>query len=598
MPPPSPATGKSDLSTYAILANGRELDGSYLVTSIQITGALNRITHARVEILDGSAAQGSFLISTSSTLAPGVTLEVKLGYHGDNQTVFSGVVTGQVIRKRAGGASVLQVEASDKAVKMAIARRSAIYTNTTDSAVLGKLIRDNGLTAKVASTSPTLKELVQYHVTDWDFLLTRAEANGLVVAVSNGTVTVEAPDPSTSPALGVTYGTDVLEFRLEESASSQLRAVRCSSWDYKAQKLVDATAKVSGANPLGSPSSAKLAEVTSPSESDYPSSALWAADSLKAWASGLMLRSELAKIRGEVRFQGSSLVTPGKTIALDGFGERFDGTAFVSGVIHELRDGRWTTTVEVGLTHTPFVEQVPVTAPAASGLLAGVTGLLNGIVKQIHEDPDGNFRVLVQMPVVGMKDGVWARLASPYATGKAGIFFYPEVGDEVILGFVNDDPGNPVVLGSLYSGSKKQPPYTPDAENTHKAIRTKAGLLVLFDDEQKIITVETPHGNKLVLSDEVDTITLQDKNNNHIKLSPTGVEIKSATKITLTAETGVSVQATAGNVALQADAGKVQASGLEVELNAELELKASGTAKASLQAAGEVEIQGALVKIN
>ncbi|MDC0713315.1 type VI secretion system tip protein VgrG [Stigmatella sp. ncwal1] len=598
MPASSPFTATSDLTTFALVANGRELDGSYQVLSIQVVSALNRLPFAQVELVDGSAAQGAFPLSASTTLAPGVTLEVKLGYHGDNQTVFSGVVTRQAIRKRGKGPAVLQVEARDKAVKMTLSRGSAIFTDTTDSEVLGKLIRAHGLSAKVASTSPKLKELTQFYSTDWDFLVTRAEANGMVVAVNAGTVSVVAPDPSTSPALGVTFGTDVLDFRLEEDAPSQWSSVRCSSWDYKSQKMIEATAKVSEANALGSPSSKKLAEVASPSEVEFQSSAPWAQDSLKAWAQGLMLRSELAKIRGEVRFQGSSKVEPGKTLSLEGFGDRFDGTAFLSAVTHDVAEGRWTTRVEVGLEEKPFVETVPVTGPAAAGLLPGVVGLQNGVVKQIDKDPDGNVRVLVQIPVVGMKDGVWARLGSPYATSKAGIFFYPEVGDEVILGFVNEDPGNPIILGSLYSGSKKAPPFTPDAKNSHKAIKTNAGLEILFDEEGKVLTLQTPHGNKLVLSDEGDTITLQDKHENQIKMSATGIEIKSATKLTLTGKTGVSVQASVGNVEISAEAGKVEASGLEVELSAEIELKASGTAKASLQAAGETSIQGALVRIN
>ncbi|WP_459613983.1 phage baseplate assembly protein V [Dickeya oryzae] len=60
-------------------------------------------------------------------------------------------------------------------------------------------------------------------------------------------------------------------------------------------------------------------------------------------------------------------------------------------------------------------------------------------------------------------DGLWARLASYYASSGIGAQFMPEVGDEVILGYFNNNPSDPVILGSLYS-SKNPPPVTPEAK--------------------------------------------------------------------------------------------------------------------------------------
>ncbi len=53
-----------------------------------------------------------------------------------------------------------------------------------------------------------------------------------------------------------------------------------------------------------------------------------------------------------------------------------------------------------------------------------------------------------------------------------------------------------------------------------------------------------------------------------------------------------------GDIQLNASAGKISAAGLNVALDAQIELKASGNAKASIQASGECSIQGALVRIN
>jgi Rhs element Vgr protein len=531
---PSPQVADSDLSSYLITAGGTALDGSYQVTSLRVYSALNKIPYAVVELVDGDAAAGDFPISGGAALAPGQTLDIELGNEGSEQLVFSGVVTRQTIRRRGSGGSVLQVEARDHAVKMTIGRKSAVYSNTTDSVVMAQLVQNAGLIATIASTTPLLEELTQFQASDWDFLVTRAEANGQVVWASNGTVTTFAPDPSTPAVLSLTFGFDVMEFRLDEDARTQYPSVTASGWDPTTQAMISATAQITELNPIGTPTAAALAAVASPTVVGLQSSAALAQDRLTAWAQATILRSELAKVRGELRFQGSLLVQPGKTVQLDGFGARFTGTALVSGVTQQLVEGMWTTTIEVGLDEIGFAERTAVSAPVATGLLPGVLGLQNGTVQQIDLDPDGQYRVLVLVSVLGATaQGIWARLASPYASNNAGIFFYPEIGDEVILGFVNGDPGFPIILGSLHSSSMKLPPYTPDPLNTNKAIVTKSNLQLHFDDVTSATTISTPAGNTIVLSDTQAGIVITDQSLNQITMSPTGIEIKSSATITI-----------------------------------------------------------------
>ncbi|HET9626570.1 MAG TPA: type VI secretion system tip protein VgrG [Kofleriaceae bacterium] len=595
----SPQVAASDLSSYLISSGGVALDGSYQVVSLKVYSALNKIPYAVIELVDGDAAAGNFTVSAGTTLAPGQPLDIQLGNEGSEQQVFSGVVTRQTIRQRGRAGAVLQVEARDHAVVMTIGRKSAVFQSTTDGDVMTQLVQGAGLDATIASTTPQLEELTQFQASDWDFLVTRAEANGQVVWVNNGAVSTFAPDPSRAAVLSLTYGLDVMEFRLDEDARTQYPSVTTSAWDPSTQALLSATSQITELNPIGTPTAAALAAVASPSVVGLQSSAALAQDRLTAWAQAAMLRSELAKVRGELKFQGSLLVQPGVTVLLNGFGARFNGTALVSGVIQQLTEGMWTTTIEIGLEEISFAERVPVSVPAATGLVPGVVGLHNGTVQQIDQDPGGQYRVQVLVSVLGAAaQGIWARLASPYASSAAGLYFFPEVGDEVILGFVAGDPGFPIVLGSLYSSSQKTPPYTPDAPNTHKAIVTKSNLQLHFDDAKKITTISTPAGNTIVVSDDQQTITITDQSSNQITMSSSGIELKSASSIKLDAQSGVTITTATGDIALSASAGKASADALNIELNAQAELNATGNATATLKASGILTIQGALVKIN
>jgi len=100
------------------------------------------------------------------------------------------------------------------------------------------------------------------------------------------------------------------------------------------------------------------------------------------------------------------------------------------------------------------------------------------------------------------------------------------VGDEVVLGALNDDPAQLVILGSLYFEHNK-PAFAADAANSIKAISTKSRLKIEFDDDTKSITITTPGQNPFVLSDDTKSVALSDQNGNCVTLDATGVTLTS-----------------------------------------------------------------------
>ena len=203
----------------------------------------------------------------------------------------------------------------------------------------------------------------------------------------------------------------------------------------------------------------------------------------------------------------------------------------------------------------------------------------------------------MDVPVIAPSgDGIWARLAQFYATSsQKGAFFLPEVGDEVVLGFLNDDPRYPVILGMLYS-SKNAPPYTADQKNSIKAIVTKNDLKLEFDDDQKVLTAQTPGGNKMILSDKDKSITIQDQNGNKIEMAAAGITISSAKDITLKATGKIAVQANL-DIGIKATTD-LNLEGLNVNGKAQLAFSAQGTATAELKSTGNTSVKGLMVMIN
>ena len=235
---PTPAT--PDVCTMALLVDGTDVSGDLQVMSIAVSRELNRIPAASIQIEDGEAAKGTFAISNSDRFVPGKTIEIQLGYRAQNGTVFKGLIVKQRIKVRKNG-SALTVDCSDDAVKMVSARKSRYFIDKKDSDIMEELLGAHGLGKDVEATTPTLKEVVQYDATDWDFLLCRAEANGQVVLVQDDKVRVAKPATSGSPVLQMAYGRRCWS-SMPTSTRGCRQGIKASSWK-RPTRPVDADAK-------------------------------------------------------------------------------------------------------------------------------------------------------------------------------------------------------------------------------------------------------------------------------------------------------------------------------------------------------------------
>lgn len=598
MTAPSPALAEASLATFAIKVEGKEIPSTFQVVSIDTWAEVNKVPKARVVLFDGSPSTQDFEISNLKTFLPGNKMEIAAGYESKNSGVFQGVIVKQGIEIDQTQGSKLVVDVTDAAIKMTLERKNAVFEKIKDSDLIGKLISASGLQKDVATTNTVHEEVVQFYASDWDLMMTRAEMNGLVVTISGGKVTVKKPDTQQSPVLRVEYGESILDLDAEMDAATQYEpsAIKSYAWDSATQKLVESGPGTVSVKEQGNVTSAQLAQVFKVKKYPQQTGAPIEKTSTQDWSSAELLKSKLSKIRGRVRFQGNALALTGKTIELAGLGQRFNGTAFISGVHHHIANGRWLTTATFGLSPEWFAADTPgVSAPAASGQLPPIKGLQTGVVKKVAKDPGGEFRVMVSLPLLqDDSKGVWARLATFYASNKVGAVFYPEVGDEVIVGFMNEDPRYPVILGSVYS-KKLAPPYPPDEKNQKKALVTKSKLEIIFDEQNKVIEIRTPGKHVIKMDDKSGAISIEDSNKNQISLSKGGIALSSASNLKVTAKGNITVEA-GGNLSLKAKANATL-EGLQVSHKAKAKFAANG-AMSEVTASGIMTVRGAIVKIN
>ena len=87
------------------------------------------------------------------------------------------------------------------------------------------------------------------------------------------------------------------------------------------------------------------------------------------------------------------------------------------------------------------------------------TGYLAEVVSVKDTDQLSRVQVrLLSYDGIGDQDApLWARVAVPFAGNNRGAFMLPDVGDEVLVTFVNGDARMPIVIGGLWNGQQSPP---------------------------------------------------------------------------------------------------------------------------------------------
>ena len=578
-----------DVVTFTILSGGEAIGKSIGIKSIVVEKEVNKIPTAYITIGDGDPVKRDFAISNGDFFKPGMEMEIQAGYHSEDQTIFKGIITKQSIKANQGQVSKMVVECRDVAAKLAVSKRSAFYEELSDSEIIEEILDGFGIEHNLEDTGLVHAELVKFYTTDWDFLVSRAEVNGQLVFVSDGVLEVKAPDFSQEPQFALTYGTTIKAFELELDVEEQVPAVVSKSWDFANQELIEEEGTFDP--PSGAPANLGDSEFSDVLYENGEAITLYHAgdvvtEEMQNWASARLMRSRLAQIKGWVRFNGYADIKPGDMVALQGVGERFNGSVFVSAVRHEIFGATWLTTIQVGLCSKWFSEKHhDIAQPPAMGLVPSINGLhLGKVIQLAGDEQDGQHRILVDIPYIQLEGqtaatGIWARLNQVFAGDGRGMVFRPEISDEVLLGFINDDPRDAVVLGALHSAAHPAPIEASD-ENFEKGIYTLGNLKLVFDDDAKSILLETEAGNSLLISEDEGGIFIQDENDNKVEMTADGIALESPKNIDIKAT------------------GDVNIEGKNIVIKGTAQLLAEGGSATELKASGALKIQGATVNIN
>lgn len=565
---------------FTVLVNGTELPEGEHLMALTVLHAVNRIAYARLEYQDGSAAAETFPLSNGDQFVPGNTIEIQAGSVDDKQTLFKGIIVKHNIRIKNNSAPRLIVECRHKAFLMHGKPVNKVFQDSADSDILEQLCQPYSFeTFELQGDTPqTHESIVQYYTSDWDMLVMRAEANGMYVCTLPDGVHIARPDPGAAADISLHYGDTLLELHAEMDAQRMYDPITATAWDPANQEQKQEEARVN-LEEAGNLHHQDLSGVRPDPAYDLQHAAALESAELKSYADAFRQKTILSRLRGTARCEGIATPFPGKVVALSGVGDRFSGKLYLSGVKHDfdLVQG-WKTTLQFGDTQDWHAAVFELATHDNYPLQPVINGLQTAVVTALESDPAGEFRVQVRVPAAG-NDGIWARMSLADAGKERGLYFRPEIGDEVIVGFIQNDPRYAVVLGMLHSSKLVSPEEPADANNI-KGLVTRSKMKWLFDDEKKEISISTEAGNRVVISEDQQAINIEDQNGNKVQLNSSGISLQSNADIMIEAM------------------GDIKISGKKIEISAQTDTKVEGLTGIEVSSSGVAKLKGSLVNIN
>jgi uncharacterized protein involved in type VI secretion and phage assembly len=249
---------------------------------------------------------------------------------------------------------------------------------------------------------------------------------------------------------------------------------------------------------------------------------------------------------GFVQAQGVALGDPrlkaGQLVRIASVGDRFSGSYYLTATSHIYRPDAYMTSFKAtGRRPQTLTQLLERERPDRGGVVVGIV--------TNNDDPQGMGRVKVRLPwLADDEESTWARLVTPMAGDGRGLYFLPEVNDEVLVAFEHGDIHRPYILGGLWNGQDSP----PEANSTvlggsgqviQRIIKTRAGHTIVLDDTDGGggITIEDRGGNKIAI----------DSGSNAVRLEMSGnLDIQSQGKVTISGQAGVDITSP-GNVNVQ-----------------------------------------------
>lgn len=239
----------------------------------------------------------------------------------------------------------------------------------------------------------------------------------------------------------------------------------------------------------------------------------------------------------------------------------------------------------------------------------GVFSLTLATVKDIKDDKKLN-RVKC-LPIGAPDDEMtdWCYVMTPMGGKERGLFLFPQVDDLVVLGYLENDPHRPIVLGGFWNTETTPPLTVADGKAEDYCLKTpqKVEFTLHDEDKKQKLTVTMPSGTVIEIDDEQQTVTTKNKGGDTsltMKMKDGEIELTAKSKLTLTAGSASVTLEKNGNITVKGS-GDITLDGKAVSAKAKgqlslqgMDVSATANKDLNLKATATANVKGMLLKLN
>ncbi len=486
-----------------ILIDGAELESSWsgrqgTVSRVEVVKELNRHSWCEIEFHQTADSRPPIdrWIGRSISLQPTAS----------GIKIFVGFVLDVKLTYQTSGSFAVIIKAVSASYKLDLAPRHRYYGPLTLADVAQQMGGGDGInvTAKTGGGTKAPLDLVQWDETDWHFLWRLCDDFGLYLVATDDGVRIDSGFSDAGPDMQ--WRSDQKNGLVEFTVGGSLGVASMDGCHYdfstsKSESFLQVSQDPALSGAVDAFTSAVKQQAKSVLKSGYKP---WRnrVKSIGDYQTSLQQESEWS-IGSRLLCEGISrceALSPGQNVQANGIVEGA-GKYNIVRVVH-----RWDPEGYTNQFHcTPWTKYRSNPHPVRPS----IAGVYSARVVNI-DDPQRQGQVQVQYYWQERGQTTWIRHLTPYAGAGRGLFFRPEVGDEVLVAFEEGDPERPVILGSAWNMSDAIPNEDFWGGETHendvKRIVTKSGHRISLIDKQgaESIGIATPVHAKLVLHEKCE----------------------------------------------------------------------------------------------
>src|SRR5215831_2114910 len=337
---------------FKILVNGAQLpsDTEVDVVGVTVSQYVDGADVFTLELNNWDSNRQEFKWIDTNDFAPGVEVEIKMGYIDTSSSLIKGEITALEPEYPSDKAPTLKVTGYDRLHRFRRGRHTRSFVDVKDSDVAQQIARELKLRSQVDDSEITHPFLFQNNQSNIDFLCERARRIRFEVDVEDKTLIFRRAANNLGSTLTLAFGDNLKSFCPRLTTLQQVTEVVVQSWDMKNKAVISAKAKA-GDETTKMQGSTSAAAVTA---SAFGSSSLLIADHVLASGAEAdqMAKAQFNAISdvfvtGEATAIGSADIRAGQVVEFTKLGKLFSGLYYVTAAGHAIRRNGYLTHMTV-----------------------------------------------------------------------------------------------------------------------------------------------------------------------------------------------------------------------------------------------------------